>query len=203
MTSARRAYAPRMAAEERREQLLDTALALALERGFHAVTIDGVAREAGVTRPVVYGQFADVTALLAALLERGEQRALSQLAAVLPVVPARGGDPDALLLDSLEAYLSAVEADPQTWRVVLLPPEGAPAELAQTVQAHQQAVLGTLTDLATWGLRRRGGPRLDPELFARSLIVLAEDAARLLLKDPQAYPVSRFTDYARRVLRAL
>lgn len=192
-----------MPADARREQLLDTALALALDRGFHAVTIEGVAREAGVTRPVVYGQFADVTALLEALLARAEERALRQLAAVLPAVPARGGDPDALLLDGLEAYLTAVAADPQTWRVVLLPPEGAPAELAQTVQGHQQAVLGRLTQLATWGLRRRGGPRLDPELFARSLIVLAEDAARLLLRDPQTYPVHRFTDYARRLLSAL
>jgi AcrR family transcriptional regulator len=192
-----------MAPEERREQLLDTALDIALERGFHAVTIDGVAREAGVTRPVVYGQFADATALLAALLERGERRALGQLAAVLPSVPARGGDPDALLLQGLEAYLTAVAADPPTWRVVLLPPEGAPAELARAVEASHHDVLVRLQELATWGLRRRGGPGLDPELFARSLLVLAEDAARLVLKDPQAYPVTRFTDYARRLLAAL
>ncbi len=192
-----------MAAEERREQLLDTALVIALERGFHAVTIEGVAREAGVTRPVVYGQFVDLTALLTALLERGERRALEQLAAVLPRVPRRGGDPDVLLLGALQGYLNAVAADPQTWRVVLLPPEGAPRELAQAVEAQHQVVLTVLRELAVWGLRRRGGPKLDVELLARSLLVLSEDAARLVLKDPVAYPVERFLSYAKGLLAAL
>jgi hypothetical protein len=42
-------------------------------------------------------------------------------------VPARGDDvdPDALLVDGVAAFLAAVAADPATWRVVLLPPEGA------------------------------------------------------------------------------
>jgi AcrR family transcriptional regulator len=174
----------------RREQLLDAALALALERGFHAVSIDGVARAAGVTRPVVYGQFAS---------------SADQLGPVLPCVPSAGAsvDPDELLVQGLTAYLTAVRDDPATWRVVLLPPEGAPPELAQRVRVNHRVVLSALRELATWGLAARGEPAPDVELFARSLLLLSEGAARMVLADPDRYPVERFTGFARALLAAL
>ncbi len=49
---AKRPYAPRLPAAQRREQLLAAAQDIALSRGFHAVSIDGVAKACGVTRPV-------------------------------------------------------------------------------------------------------------------------------------------------------
>src|SRR5688500_10940371 len=142
-----------MAADQRREQLLDTALATALERGFHAVTIDGVARAAGVTRPVVYGLFDDRSALLTALMDRSEQRALAQLAPALPAVPEPGAavDPDALLVEGVIAYLTAVRDDPPTWRVVLMPPEGAPPELTERLNSGRRAVLLTLREPVAGG----------------------------------------------------
>ncbi|HEX6944950.1 MAG TPA: helix-turn-helix domain-containing protein, partial [Casimicrobiaceae bacterium] len=48
-----------MSAEARREQLLDVTKAIVAEHGFHAVSIEGVAREAGISRPIVYGHFDD------------------------------------------------------------------------------------------------------------------------------------------------
>src|SRR5204862_8269259 len=45
----------RMTASERREQLLDVTKAIVAEHGFHAVSIEAVAREAGITRAIVYG----------------------------------------------------------------------------------------------------------------------------------------------------
>jgi len=201
----KRPYAPRLPAAERRDQLLDTALAIALERGFHAVTIDGVARAAGVTRPVVYGLFADRAELLGALLSRSEQRALAQLAPALPAVPGPEDyvDPDALLVDGVTAYLSAVRADPDTWRAVLLPPEGAPPELADRLNAVHRDVLRELRVLVAWGLERRGGGALDVDLFARSVLTLAEGAARLLLQSPDRYPVERFRAFTEDVLAGL
>src|SRR3954469_1594769 len=57
----------RMTAEQRREQLLDATKAIVLEHGFHAVSIEAVARAAGITRPIVYGHFEDLGGLLEAL----------------------------------------------------------------------------------------------------------------------------------------
>src|SRR3954469_13247474 len=91
--------ARRMTGEQRREQLLDATKAIAVEDGFHAVSIEAVARRAGITRPVVYGHFDALGGLLKALVERETVRALTQL-------------PDSFddLLGALTAYLDAVRA---------------------------------------------------------------------------------------------
>jgi AcrR family transcriptional regulator len=203
--ASRRPYAPRLPAAQRREQLLDAALDIALARGFHAVTVDAVARACDVTRPVVYGVFADRAALLTGLADRAESRTLTQLAAVFPPLPGPDDDvdPDELLLAGVTGYLQAVAADPPTWRVVLLPPEGAPSELAQRVDEHRRVILDQLRVLLDWGLARRGGPPLDPDLFARAVFSLSEEAARLVLADPERWSLERFTDFTRTLLQAL
>jgi len=201
---ARRPYAPRLPLAQRREQLLDAALDIALERGFHAVTVDAVARACDVTRPVVYGAFADRTALLTALADRAEARTLEQLGPVFPSgdLP-QDADPDELLVAGVAAYLRAVSEDPRTWRVVLLPPEGAPAALAARVDRHRGVLLEQLRVLLEQGLALRGGPALDPGLFALAVFTLAEGAARLVLAEPEQWPVDRFVAFARTVLAAL
>ena len=66
----------RMSARERREQLLDVTKEIVGEQGFHAVSIEAVARGAGITRPVVYEHFGDLPGLLEAMVEpRGGARA--------------------------------------------------------------------------------------------------------------------------------
>jgi len=50
-----RPYAPRLLPEQRREQLLDVVLDVIDTDGVASVSMDAVARRAGVTRPVVYG----------------------------------------------------------------------------------------------------------------------------------------------------
>lgn len=207
MTSTtKRPYAPRLPPEQRREQLLDAALQIALERGFHAVSIDGIAREAGVTRPVVYGAFHDLAALLQALADRSEARVMAQLAEVYPSLPDPDSDvdPDQLTVDGITAYLTAVRDNPADWTVILLPPEGAPPEMQARVNAHRRILLGQLRALADWGLHRPGASvDLDPDLFARSVFTLAEGAARLILTDPQRWQVDQFTQFTRAALAAL
>src|SRR6201986_3516149 len=81
--TTRKRYAPRMAPAQRREQLLDAALQVVLEQGYAGVSIEAIARRAGVTRPVIYDQFANLGELIQTLIEREERYALTQLAAVL------------------------------------------------------------------------------------------------------------------------
>src|SRR5947209_20270207 len=83
-TKPHRRYAPRMAAEQRREQLLDAALSVIVEQGYGRVSMEAVARAAGVTRPVVYDHFRDLGQLLRTLIEREEAYSLEQLGQVLP-----------------------------------------------------------------------------------------------------------------------
>ena len=184
----------RMTAEARREQLLDVTKAIVAERGFHAVSIEGVAREAGISRPIVYGHFDDLPGLLDALVRREGARALGQLAEVLPAALARS-DPEERLVASLAGYLEAVQADPRTWRLVLVPHEGAPRVLHQAISRGRAAVVAQLA--AALGGGDGGLDASDPELAAHLLSALADEAARLLLAEPERYSRERILALAR------
>ena len=199
----RRAYAARMAPAERREQLLDATLELIADEGHAAATIDAVARRAGVARPVVYRLFGDRTGLLEALFRREETRALAQLGRAIPAIPG-GRDPDELLAEGVRLFLEAVRESPRTWRLVLVDIDGAPAELRAAVATRRELVREQLERLVAWGLERRGGPEgLDVELFARSIQVLAEHAARLMITDPDRFPAERFVALTETILSAI
>jgi AcrR family transcriptional regulator len=192
----------RMSAPERREQLLDAAKAIVDARGFHAVSIEAVARGAGITRPIVYGHFGDLDGLLEALVERESRRALGSLAEILPPVDPGPVDPRGALLAALDGYLRAVEADPPTWRLVLMPAEGAPASLREQIDRGRDAVIGHLADVVRPGLVPGREPP-DPELAARGLSAFADELARRLLTDPDGYPRERLLAFARWILDGL
>jgi AcrR family transcriptional regulator len=194
---------PRLPAPERRRRLLDAALAVVDEGGFHGVTVEAVARRAGVTRPVVYDLFGDLSGLLVALAEREEAAALTTLAAVVPADPA-GRDPDELLAGAIEAFLVAVRRAPRTWRLVLQPPDGTPPALRERIAESRRRLAAQVTVLLSWGLARRGGPRgIDAEILARLVIAAAEDAARLVLAHPRRFPPARLAAAARGMLALL
>src|SRR5256714_10352711 len=184
----------RMSASERREQLLDVTKAIVADRGFHAVSIEAVAREAGITRPIVYGHFTDLQGLLEALVEREGARALTQLGKVLPVDLGQG-DPREQLLAGLRGYLEAGQSDPATWRLVLMPPEGAPEILRERIESGRAAVVLQLTQALRPGLGA-GRESPDPELTARMLSAVSDEAARLVLTDPERYPAERLLAHA-------
>jgi AcrR family transcriptional regulator len=202
-TAPRRRYAPRMPPEERREQLLDAALALIVERGYGGVTMEGIARAAGVTKPVVYDLFGSLGRLLVALHEREEERAFSDLAQVLPSLPL-DSDPDQLLVEGLVAFLATVAANPDRWRLILLPSDGTPEVVREHIAQGRTQVLRQLESLVAWGLEQRGGPLgLDVELASRTIMALGEGAARLVLTEPGRFPPDRFRSFAAIVLEGL
>jgi AcrR family transcriptional regulator len=199
--AATRTPRPRMSAAQRREQLLDVTKEIVGEQGFHAVSIEAVARRAGISRPIVYSHFGDLSGLLEAMLERESERALSQLAAILPPAPATG-DITPALLAALRGYLDAVEADPVTWRLVLIPPEGAPELLRDRVESGREAVVSVLAELVGTGIAP-GRSVPDPKLTARLLSAVADEAARLMLTDPGEYPIERLMAHASWMLEEL
>jgi AcrR family transcriptional regulator len=184
-----------MSAAQRREQLLDVTKTLVGEQGFHDLSIEAIAKRAGITRPVIYAHFDDLDKLLEAMLQREAMRALTQLAAIMPEeLPEDGGRRKALL-GALQGYLEAIQADPVTWRLVLMPPEGAPHMLREQVERGRDAIVATLAKVVGPGLAPQR-PSPDPHLTARLLSALSDEAARLLLSDPAEYPIDRLMRHA-------
>ena len=98
-TRARRA--PKMSGDDREKAILATFERLLAERPLHAVSIDDIARGAGISRPTFYFYFASKEAVLLSLFERmiaegrmGRGDALELLAA----------DPAAGIRASLQAF---------------------------------------------------------------------------------------------------
>ena len=92
-----------------------------------------------------------------------------------------------------------VAADPETWRNVLMPPEGAPTLLRDRIAAGRAAVVAQLTELVRPGFGP-GRESPDPELTAHTLSALADENARLMLSDPERFPAERFLGHARWLL---
>jgi AcrR family transcriptional regulator len=197
---------PRLAPEVRREQLLDAALDVLTEGGFDAVSVEAVARRAGVTRPVVYDMFGDLGGLMVALIDREERQALAPLLDIVGVGgdPGEDVDPEAFLIDAIAAFLRAVKSNPRTWRLVLMPPRGTSGELRERIRRSRRMLAERITELLDWGIAMRGGPLgLDHGLAARVIVAAGEDAARLMLAHPRRFSLERLTSITRDLLTML
>src|SRR5436305_3315039 len=155
---SRRPYAPRMPPAQRREQLIDAALSVIVEQGYGGVSIEAIARAAGVTRPVVYDHFPNLARLLHAVVEREERYSVGQLDAVVPDAPGNR-DPVELLGFGVRRFLDAVVTRPTTWRIILLPLEGTPAVVREHVETNRQRILERIERVVRWAIEERGLPR--------------------------------------------
>lgn len=190
-TRKRRPYAARMPIEERRTQLLDAALRVIDRDGYDGVSIDAIAKEAGVTRPVVYGAFDGLGPLLTALLDRQQQRAITQLFAALPTETAT----DAVAVVDLSGprLHQMLLDDPVTWRAILQSPANVPEVVRTRIESDRQQVRTIIEGLVTSVL----GAKVDAPVMAHGIIALLEHFGRLVLDDPEQYDAARLTAAAR------
>jgi AcrR family transcriptional regulator len=192
-----------MPPDQRREQLIDAALGVILEQGYGGVSIEAIARAAGVTRPVVYDHFPNLGQLLQSLIAREERCALEQLREIVPENPGEF-EPIELLIASIRRFLDAVAARPATWRIILLPPEGNPAIVRELVEKNRSSTLAQIEHLVRLTMTRPEIPDdIDVELVARAIRDLGEEAGRMVLTDPGRYSPKRYEQFTARTLSLL
>jgi AcrR family transcriptional regulator len=161
-----------------RERLLSAGADLFLEQGIHAVSVDALADQAGVTKRTVYQHFAGKDALVAQALEQRGQVWRAWFDAELG---RRGAGPEQQLLAMFDVVADEISAGGyRGCRFVNAAAElPDPAHPARAVaSAHKAAVLALIA--------RRVGQLgvLQPELLARQLKVLLEGAITTALVDP-------------------
>jgi AcrR family transcriptional regulator len=185
---------PRRSAEERRAQLLDVCARIVDVEGFHAATIERVAGECGVTRTVVYQHFGGLDGMFSAVVDRAADRAG---AAFVRSLADGGVDSPA---EAMARILDAADEDPSTWRLFLVIPPAGPPALIDALEQGRAAI----RQYAAAGLTARsGGSLTDPELAARFLQVVADEAVRLRLADPTVFTKERLVQQYRVLLDAL
>jgi AcrR family transcriptional regulator len=106
----------RLTAEERRAGILDAALAVFSARGYHASSIDDIAREAGISKALIYEHFDSKQGLYGDLLEQNANELFERLASSLAGVEVESGA--ARLATGLDAFFSFVEERRDAWRIL-------------------------------------------------------------------------------------
>lgn len=189
----------RMAAGERREQLLDVAVDVVVLEGFHAATIERVAREAGVTRTLIYTQFGDLAGLVSALVDRETGTAMEGLVEALAPMPDELGIVE-VAEALLHAMVHAASIAPKSWQILLNPPEGGPPELYERIAAGRSLARAHVQELL---VERIPAGLADVELSAHLQQLAGEELVRLHLRDPQTYPIERVARQVREVAQGL
>lgn len=161
-----------------RQRLLSVSADLFLERGIHAVSVDALAGETGVTKRTVYLHFPGKDALVAQALE---QRGVVWRAWFDAELDRRGATPEQQLLAMFDVVADEISAGGyRGCRFVNAAAElPDPAHPARGVaSAHKAAVLALIE------LRVAQLGTSQPDLLARQLKVLLEGAITTALVDP-------------------
>jgi len=153
----------RMTGRERREQLLDVGRKLFAERGFEGTSIEEIASQAGVSKPVVYEHFGGKEGLYAVVVDREVDRLLTTATQIL------GGEHSREKFEAAAvALLRYIEDDADGFRILVRdshPASGAGTfgSLISDIASQVEYILGDF-------FRSRGyDPKLAP-MYAQMLV---------------------------------
>ncbi|MGW2085149.1 TetR family transcriptional regulator [Streptomyces sp. NPDC001880] len=164
MESTRQAERQRTAAESRRRELLEAADRVVLRDGPGA-SMNAIAAEAGITKPILYRHFGDKGGLYRALAKRHTDALLIALRAALDAPAERRRRVES----TLDTYLAAIEARPQVYRFLMHPADDAApaAERGFDVGRHSAPLLRRLGEELALVIAERVDLGPDSEAMAR------------------------------------
>lgn len=174
--------------EERRIELLEAATRVIRREGSSA-SMEQIAAEAGVTKPIVYRHFRDRGDLVSAMAHRFAADLTGELASSLN----RHGDPRDIMAATIDAYLAFVESDPEVYRFIMqetVPSPEAAAQLTsfmQEVGARVAVVLGEQ-------LRAAGADSGGAEPMAHGIVGMVHSAGDWWLRS-RSMPRARLVEY--------
>jgi AcrR family transcriptional regulator len=157
----------RLTAEERRTGILDAALAVFSQRGYHDASIDEIAGEAGVSKALIYEHFASKQELYAELIARNARDLTQRVAGALSGVEIESTAER--LSTGLEAFFAFVEERRDAWRMLFRDPSDP--ESAAVRDRMVQQVTAEVTVLIAQDPGARRLPRVQHD---QSLRLLAE-----------------------------
>lgn len=169
----------------REQQMLDAAVKVFSRRGFHAASMDEIAEDAGISKPMVYAYLGTKEELFVACLHREGTRMMQAIAgAAAPELPA-----DERLWRGLRAFFGFVGAHRDGWAVLYRQARGEQpfaGELAG-MRARLVDIVAGMLDHALRAEGREAG-ETDLEVVAYALVGATESLADWLADHPEADP---------------
>ncbi len=166
----------RMRGPERRAQLLAVARRVFGRSGFHGVSMDEVAKEAGVTKPILYDHFNSKEDLYIALLDAD---ASSLEERVRSALQARTGNRERIER-SFQAYFDFVDEHAGGFRLFMQETMGGEEMFRSKVQEVRDRIVREVGDLI---VRESAGKieRRDADIVSLALVGMVETVAQ---RDP-------------------
>ncbi|HWI70766.1 MAG TPA: helix-turn-helix domain-containing protein [Baekduia sp.] len=170
----------RLSRADREQQVLRVAREQFARRGFAAVTMEDIALEVGVKKPLLYAYFGNKERLYEACMAPAGE---ALIAAILAAVDRAGTPGEALRLGTF-AFFDFVDRDRDAWRVLFdetVPQSGA---VAAAVARYRDRLLELLARamVALMPPHRRTGSRATIEATSTMVMAAAEALARWWLR---------------------
>ncbi|WP_233612254.1 TetR/AcrR family transcriptional regulator [Corallococcus sp. AB045] len=196
----------RLTGAERRVQLMEIGRSVFASKGYEATSIEEVAQQAGVSKPIVYEHFGAKEGLYAAIVDRELENLVARVSASIAQ-----GTPRQRFEDAVLAFMAYVKEEPAGFAVLTRDSPTAAArrgltrvidDLAQRVSdvfrsefehagyppkvapIYANALVGMVTQVGHWWAAE--GKAFSTENVARHVAALGWMGLRHLPKDPAA-----------------
>jgi AcrR family transcriptional regulator len=174
----------------REQQMLDAAVRVFSKRGFHAASMDEIAEQAGISKPMVYAYLGAKEDLFIACLRREAVRLIEAVTAAAGAGgPPAANRPDEQLWRGLRAFFGFVGAHRDGWTVLYRQARGQEpfsGEVAQ-MRARMAEAIAVLLGRAVAAVGQRASER-DLEVMAYALVGASESLADWLADRPAEDP---------------
>ena len=163
--------AARPSGDERQQAILDTAARLIQQRSFADISVDDLAKGAGISRPTFYFYFASKEAVLLSLMDPLIKRADTGFDHAMDTMPA---EPHQAIRRGIEIFFSSFGSHPATARAGAEAVNSSP-EFRAIWAALMQKWIGLTAALITAERQRGAAPETLPALdLATSLNLMNE-----------------------------
>jgi AcrR family transcriptional regulator len=167
---------------ERREQLLEAASEMFVDRGYHATGMDEIAERAGVSKPVLYQHFSSKLDLYLAVLQQHVDILVSSVRQALRTTT----DNRQRLRSAVQSFFDFIEHDSQGYRLIFENDYVTEPQVAAQVKVATEACTDAVFDLIS------NDSGLDPHrarMIAVGLVAISVDCARYWINADR--PVSK------------
>lgn len=184
-----RSRALRLSRDDRRAQIIDSALIAFARDGVVATTMDSIAATAGVSKPLIYQYFPNKRAALMAVVEQHCRLLLDRLGVAAP------GEGSAGLAHQFMVYLDFARGHPVAFRLLFRAVDGTDLSVTERIDAARHGVgaaclaasVGSVEGMPEWAgdalcaLVEGVAMRLHPEC---DLPTLAGELSRFVRLEP-------------------
>lgn len=181
MTVEERRRVKRLPRDVRERQILDAAVTVFSERGYHDASMDEISDVAGVSKPMIYAYLGSKEDLFAACIHREATRLLEAVAAgIRTELP-----PDMQLWHGLAAFFEYVGAQRASWRVIHRQSISQGGPFSEELLTMRRQAISLVDTLLVRVATKEGLADGATESLAAALVGAAESLADWWLDNPE------------------